>query len=311
LVVILIYGAQGDTCASSLYAELRNRGCEAVLVDNPYDTNAFGLNWLPEADLKESYIVLDGKTIPLTDISGVMLRYSNPQEPGSQQGDGDSLYVGYEVSAALLGMLHALKGTVINRPVPGVTGKPLFSLANRIQVAQCCGFCIAPIRVAATRNGLLDFEYETAIMGGMDGRMPPRLTTKEGLKGHLDEVFGEREIVPLYLQQVPRGTYIQVVVVGEEIYAAGGKAPTLACDAQCESLPPLELSPELQSRCRQLARDLGIVFAQFCLVEAEDGKCYCLNATEFPSLEYFGQELSGEIVSSLANLFTREGGAKE
>jgi hypothetical protein len=304
--MILIFGHQGDGVSRQVYECLRRRGEEVLFVEGANLSASVGVNY-PLDQEASGHLLIDSHKIKFPDISGVLVRLREPFELDLDMSAEDQLYTRFELEATWKGLWDFLGGRVLNgRSGRGENGHTLFSSSVR-QAFTKCGFR-SPGRLVTSNVESASVFYERCgrrvVLSSPSRQVPWQLVAGGDGVSQL-EAFIAR--LPVYLQETPAGRWLQVFVVGDEVYGASlpmGRRAKEAGEAPCQTVA---LSSALQERCRRLAQELRMDFAQFHLLLTGDGEAYCFELSDFPTSDCCDQKLQGDLTSALAELLKRVG----
>jgi RimK-like ATP-grasp domain len=179
--------------------------------------------------------------------------------------------------------------------------------------------------------------YQSQLIAQQGFLIPPTLITNDpdlvrsfhGIHGRLiyKSISGLRSIVqeltledytrldrirwcPTQFQAFVPGTNVRVHTIGNLCFAtAVNSAATdyrysLQQTGEAAQLEAVTLTPELQSRCKELARSIGLEFAGIDLKITSDDEIYCFEVNPCPAYSYYeastGQPISQAIAEHLA-----------
>jgi len=302
--VILILSTQMDTCSADVYAYLRGRGAEAMLIDDSLDIASFGLNWKVGASFNGDFVSLNSRRVRLKDVTGILLRYMNPFNPNVEMSALDQQYVVFELGAALQGLLRAFRGPVINRPIPAITGH-VFTAVDRLAAVEKAGFRMANTYIASSKEAIMELAGRLgpkAALGSMTYQFQTEVVETAQLKGAIEKVMGAESMCPMYVQEIPEGQFHRVLVVGDNVFGvevANGAFPAKPGSTARNAEAPV--APELAERCRRLANSLGVGFCQIGSVHTGT-EWICVDETDFPFYEDCEEGLRMRVAEALGDL---------
>lgn len=261
------------------------------------------LNWpvLASTSVVPGTLVIDGKTIPLDNLTGIFARFTFPPPLDLDElSSHDRSYVIKETTAAWLAFLNAMPCSVMNRPVPGgrptiLAGSPLLS-----RLVEQHGFLLPPSRCTTSQSDALS-QYsawnECVYLKPLGSHEPGIFLHAHDGVGHICRVM-ERQAVSM--QAIPHGQRVTMYVVGKEIVAT--------------VLPPnrsvpqsIEMADVLSDRCLGLVAALGLTFAECQFIVAPEGAIYCLDVSSAPEFLCCPQEVRSQVVRRLVeHLVTHE-----
>lgn len=311
--MIVILANQNDLCACQTYEYLKQLGKDVVFVDLTSDfLSIMGVNW-SLATHEESFLTVNSRKIPFSEISGVLVRAIYPSYADPQLSKKDQDYIRSEFHATWIGLLNFLNCPVINCPIPGIVRSPIFANREQVKKVVQCGFQLPNMLVTSSSQRALSF-YDScsriAILGSPWSPFLLQLIKGDEGVTHLQTVISQ-QVQPIYLQEVPEGKWFLCFVVGNRVFGASFWFEPLAEEKQKMPFQRIELTPKLQEQCCKLAQELQLDFLQIRLLQTESSEAHCFDVNEFPSYVQCEKQLQEEIVTALAQLLQKEdGGAK-
>lgn len=327
--MILILGSHEEQLVALVAERLRRHGAAVAFVAHARLLAAAGLSWTIGGG--DGFLRIGARTVPLTALTGVLVRPQRPVPPDAGLSPEDEDYLAYELQATVLGLLHALPCPVVNLPLPEPLARPAFTSAARLQRIVASGFRLPATLATADRDRAARFFDRSgglAILGTLSGQVPPRLI--EGAAG-LDALLAAIARHPVYLQRVPPGRWLDVFVVADRVMAVSvlsGAAPSpqsgvpapdplrIDCGmawptpgASPAAGPPAAAAVGLPStfaaHCCALTRALHLDFAHLRLVCAQSGEACCLDISAHPVCNHCAPEVQDQIATALADLLAR------
>ncbi len=302
-MMFVVFSAQEDDCAARVYGELRARGRGVMMVDDARSTSELGLTWhMDAAEPYGGWIDVGEDRAELHAIEGILLRMIHPfrAEPG--QVPHDRQYVLAEMSAAVEGMLNAFPGPVINRPVPGVSGRNLFTRRGAARLLRRCGFAIPDVvlsgRPEAMQSRFDALGYSRVLIAGLHAAVAPSTVETDRLGEAIDGLAVNQITPPVYVLGLPEGDSKQVFVIGDNAIAVDRESGK-RMDAP---------EPMIESAC-ELARVLGVQFVEVQVVQTPAGELVCLGMNEFPIYNHCPVDVQDAITSALADSLESPQGA--
>jgi glutathione synthase/RimK-type ligase-like ATP-grasp enzyme len=112
---------------------------------------------------------------------------------------------------------------------------------------------------------------------------------------------------PTQFQEMIPGTDLRVHTVGERLFAtevvSNGVDYRYAEDGGgCRSMRAVELPPEVQSRCLELVKGIGLSLSGIDLRRTPDGAYYCFEVNTSPAFTLFENHTGQRIGDALADL---------
>lgn len=304
--MFLILSSQQDDCATRTYAELRKRGHGVLLIDDALSTSDLEMNWRADSDDPSGgWFGVAGQHLPLADIQGVLLRLLTPLREEPKQDLSDRRYVMVELAAALESLLHSLPARVVNRPVPGLSGRHIYARHGGAESVARAGFEVPDFCVATAPGRLCEMVRESnqpkAIVAGLHAPIAPMLVRATGVNAAVEELSAGHPIAPLYAQPIPRGEFVQIFLVGDRAFGVTG--PPSGTRGNCGDQGSKRfLHRETVDKARALTNHWGLEFAQISVVETPNEGAYCLDMIEFPIYNHCEPNVQAGITSELASL---------
>ncbi len=293
--MILILADSTDPWATLVHREAQRTGGDVFWVEPLRLLDKILLNWpvvAGEAVVSGS-LDIDGRTIPLDDLTGVFARLPFPLRLDLDGlTDSDAEYVTKEATAAWIALFNALPCSVVNRPVPGgrptlLTGSPLLA-----RLAAEHGFLLPASRCTSNQaDALQQFKAwgESAYLKPLGSVEPGQfLHSHDGV----EQIRRVMEQQAVSLQTVPSGQQATVYVAGEQVVATVLRPS--------EAVPQrMEVLSTHAAPCLGLVRALGLSFAECQLVISPDGRMYCLDISSAPNFWRCPQDAQQQIVAHL------------
>jgi len=176
--MVVILSHQNDLCALLTYKHLRRRGAEVFFIEDSQLLTTIELNWVLARSHASSFLTVSSYKVPFANISGILARMHGPIKTDPELNQHDQEYIRHETHAALMGLLHDLNCRVINRPSPGVMGRPIFTNRDQVGCVTQCGFKLPATLVTSSYESASRF-YDCcgriAILRSTSGQIPWRL----------------------------------------------------------------------------------------------------------------------------------------
>ena len=294
--MILILADSTDPWATLVDREARLSGGDVFWIQPAQLLDRILLNWpvVTGVSVVPGTVVIDGRTIPLADLTGIFARLTLPLPLELEELSlPDRDYVIKETTAAWLAFLNAMPCSVVNRPIPGgrptlLAGSPLLS-----QLAEEHGFLLPPSRCTSSRaDAIVQFSAWSERV-----YLKPLGSHEPGIFLHAhdggEQICRVMERQAVSMQAIPRGQRVTVYVVGEEIVA------TVLQPGE-ELQQRMEMPLVSSERCLGFVGDLGLTFAECQFIVTPEGPIYCLDVSSAPSYWHCPQEVQPKIVCRLA-----------
>ena len=292
--MLLILADSTDPWATLVHREAQRTGRNVVWIEPAQLLDRILLNWpvMAEGAVVPGFLNIDGRTIPLDDLTGVFARLPFPLRLDLEGlSDSDAEYVTKEATAAWLAFLNAMPCSVVNRPIPGgrptlLSGSPLLAT-----LARDYGFLLPASRCTSSLADALQ-QFKT---WGESAYLTPLGSVEPGLFLHsrdgVEQICRVMEQQAVSLQAVPPGQQATVYVAGEQVVATvlrpGEAAPQ-----------PMEVLSTHAAQCRGLVRALGLTFAECQIMINSDG-VFCLDISSAPNFWRCPQDAQQQIVAHL------------
>ena len=293
--MILILAGSTDPWATLVHREAQRTGGDVLWIESLQLLDKIRLNW-PVVDgeaVVPGSLDIDGRTIPLKDLSGIFARLPFPLRLDLEGlSDADAQYVTKEATAAWLAFLNAMPCFVVNRPMPGgrptlLSGSPLLAT-----LARDHGILLPASRCTSSQADAL----QQFMTWGESAYLKPLGSVEPGqfLYAHdgVEQIRRVMEQQAVSLQAIPPGQQATVYVAGEEVVATAlgpGEAVT----------QPMEVRSALTAQCLALVRALGLTFAECQIVITPEGGISCLDISSAPNSWRCPQDAQQQIVEHL------------
>lgn len=294
--MILILANPTDPWATLLHREIKRRHRKVSWIQPAQLLDSVQLNWPAAADpsVISGSVIIDGLTVPLTDLTGVFARLTWPPVLGLEglsQPDQD--YVTKEAIAAWLAFLNALSCPVVNRPIPGgwptlLAGSPLLS-----RMAPEHGFGLPPSRCMSSRaDALVQFAAwgERVYLKTVGDSEPGMILQAHDGREQICRLLEQQAVS---MQSIPHGQRVTMYVVGDQVVGTVVKP-----DVAHESGGFLSAMPIGQ--CIRFVHALGLSFAECLMVIGAEGQPWCLDVVGPPNYWTCPREVQQRLVNQLA-----------
>ncbi len=300
--MILILADSTDPWAARIHQEAQRTGSDVCWVEPMQLLDKVLLNWPVSA--KESavqgFLEIHGQRIPLDTLTGIFTRLPFPLRVDLEGlSDADADYVTKEATAAWLAFLNAMPCPVINRPVPGgrptlLSGSPLLA-----PLAQAHGFLLPSVRYTSSQA---DAVQQLMAWGGL-AYLKPLGSSEPGQFLHSHD--GAEQIRQVMEQQA---VSLQTVPPGQQatVYVAGERAVAMVLRSGEAVSQPVEVLSAHTARCCDLARALGLTFAECQIVIDPSGDLWCLDISGMPNFWRCPQDAQQQIAEQLLEYLSEQ-----
>ncbi|MFQ6026179.1 MAG: hypothetical protein ACE5Q6_01550 [Dehalococcoidia bacterium] len=286
--MILIIGHESDRSCQMTRAILQERGVEVVLINGSGLFSGEEMGFSLDRQNSDSFFTSDGRRIPYSDISTVLIRSLAQWEMAPDLSLQDRMYFVSEMWAAFNAIQRGLRCPVFNRLAPNVPYSPVVSEASA-RLAMECEFQIPKFLTTATMEAALDFylrQEQQVLLDDVLGSGPfQEIIGQPGLQVLRQNISDHA----ISLLERPSGPMVQCLVVSDQV---------LAADAEGNKF---ELSLNSQESCRQLATSLKLPFVMILLICGDDGQDYCLNINPHPLYFQWEEQLQEKVATALAD----------
>jgi glutathione synthase/RimK-type ligase-like ATP-grasp enzyme len=288
--MIVLWGSLGDAPLAAVHAALVGRRAPVMLID-PRSEPHMALEMSVDPRLRGTLRV--GATqVGLDQLVGIYLRPTAPARDALRAEIHERLWSLCEIAPAL----------VLNRPaaMAGNGSKP-YQAAQ----ARAVGFATPDTLVTTSPQAARAFaaEHGDVIYKSTSG--------VRSIVAALDASDGERladlESCPTQLQQRVTGVDVRVHVVGSQLFACELRSD--AVDYRYAgrhdldvTLHPIELAPDVASRCLALAALTELPLAGIDLRRTSEGEWYCFEINPSPGFTYYADQTGQPIAEAVAGL---------
>ncbi len=306
-----IFGSLDDAQSASIASALEEIGLEPVIVEY------LSIEEGADHSLSDGTFYYRGQS--LDDVVCWYLRYIYAPFPSKFEMDGN-LYLhkdwraqfmhGRESFSYVLSWLLSLelKGIpVVNPPEHGslVQLKPF-----QLEAAKRAGFETPKTLVTNNPERVLSF-YQV-----LNGEVVYKPCSGGAIVKQLDaEKLAELELItksPVMFQELIAGTCVRLTLIGDELVSSVS-IPTSSLDYRDnpqyeegkQTYEPVEIPTALSDKCRQLMKDLGLLFSGIDVIEKPDGSWVFLEANSSPVFLDIEQKTGAPISKRLANYLAR------
>ncbi|HXE72962.1 MAG TPA: alpha-L-glutamate ligase [Candidatus Nitrosotenuis sp.] len=297
--MILVLGPQDDPMVRAVYGRLEERGRPALFLPNhllpgsvPFHFRLPG--WQGAFELPEG-------PLPLGDISAVYHRLGFTDfQAGADFTPEETRYVTGECLAALNGLLNTLPALVVNRPVASGSNA---SKPYQVALVERFGFRVPRTLVTNLPESARQF-YES--LGGevVYKSISYSRSIVQRMKPEDLERLDTLRHCPVQLQERVEGTDVRVHVVGEAAVFASlirTEASDYRYDRSSE-IEPWDLGPDLEERCRQATRALGLTLSGIDLRLSPEGEAWCFEVNPSPAFTWYEERTGQPITDALCDV---------
>ena len=299
--MILILAESTDPWAILVNRQAQDIGGDVLWVQPGQLLDRILLNWpvIASMPVMPGTLVIDGRTIPLNDLTGILARLPFPLRLDLEGlSDADAQYVTKEATAAWLAFLNAMPCSVVNRPMPGgrptlLSGSPLL-----VTLVRDHGFLLPASRCTSSQaDALQQFKAwgESAYLKPLGSIEPGQfLYSHDGV----EQIRRVMEQQAVSIQAIPHGQRVTVYVVGEEVVAT-------VLQPSEDVTQRIEMPSVLSKDCLGLVGDLGLTFAECQFIVTPEGPIYCLDVSSAPGFWCCPQEVQPQIVCRLVEYLSK------
>lgn len=303
--MILLWGIPSEPPVRLAVEAARRRGLRHAVVNQ---RRAADHGIVLDAATGSGHLDLDDGRIDLDEVTGVYVRIMDPHRTPEARSDPADRR---DRSAAFHAMLLAWADQAACR-VANPTGAMATngSKPYQAQLISAAGFETPATLITNDVREVRRFEQE-------HGHLVYKSTSSvRSIVRPLDDAARNRlhllARLPVQFQRRERGTDVRVHVIGEHILAA--TATTEAVDYRYAArededltLAPTRLPDDVASRCRALARLLGLPFCGIDLLRRDDGTWVCFEVNPSPGYSWYEQQAGLAISDALVTWLTGNG----
>lgn len=247
---------------------------------------------------------VDGDRHRLEDFSGVYMRVMDDRalpEVKSEAADSPKRLRCRALHDTLMRWCEIAPTRVVNRAAPMGSNS---SKPYQAQLIQEYGFEVPETLVTNEADLVRDFQrrHKAVIYKSLSGArsIVQRMTDQD------DERLDLIRWCPTQFQEFVEGTNVRVHTIGEEVFATS--ICTEATDyryafrqvGDAAELTEFDLSAEIQKKCVNLTKGLGLAFAGIDLKMTPDGRVFCFEVNPCPAYSYYQSNTGQPIARALA-----------
>lgn len=300
--MILLWGSPLDSPIAAVRRVLDRDRHAYVLVD-PRQVLTTQLEYRLEEGHLTGKLETPEAQVQLSDFRGAYLRPADPTRiPAvSERGPGSrEFHHAVQVHDALRLVTELCAMTVVNslRAMASNSSKPY-----QARQIERVGFSTPPTLLTTTPEAVATFAKQNGEMIYKSISGVRSIVAK--LDDHTKSRLGHVNACPTQFQKWIAGVDFRVHVIGDAIFAT--RIDSDATDyryatktGQAPRLTPTRLSADEESRCRQLARSLGLLVAGIDLRLTPEGNWVCFEVNPSPAFTYYAEnEAMAEALSAL------------
>jgi glutathione synthase/RimK-type ligase-like ATP-grasp enzyme len=253
----------------------------------------------------EGYLLVDDRTVSLSEITGVFNRFSNIEiTPEYNKLSPNDPVAKHAITAngRLIQFCDIASCVVMNRSTSNDANSAKAYQAQLISPY----FFVPDTRIANTPEAAMEFSEnrEKVIFKSCSGERS--IVTELDLVDLLKKTESLR-LCPVQFQEFIDGTDVRVHVVDEAIFATSvfSSSTDYRYDKSAE-WTATEISPEVATACVQMAHDMDLRLAGIDLKFAIDGRVVCFEVNPSPAFSVYedatGQRISDAVTMSLLGL---------
>jgi hypothetical protein len=300
--MILIFGKKDDICACKTYDYLHQQGLDVTFIEGSKLLTSVAVNYSIARPNSNNFLVINSYKVQHENISGVLARLQQPLDTDidPDMNKEDQFYTRYELEAAWKGLLKLLSWRVINSQSTNIVVP-----TSTERAITKCDFKLPKTFITSNLESASQF-YENCnqrtVLSSPSKQINGQLIEGQQGLSYLQKVLTKH---PICLQEAPLGLWFQVFTVGDRSFGSSFCVETIAGEIRKTNTQTVELSPILQEKCCKLAQALHLEFAQFYLLQTNDGKNYCFDVKDFPTYEQCDEQLQEDITAALAELLKK------
>lgn len=286
--MIVIFRREADQCGQLTYEILQERGARVVIIDGGNLFSGADLGFSLDRQCSDSFFTANGRRVPYSDITAVLVRGVSDFHLASDLGPQDQTYFRSEMAATFDAIQRGLPCPVFNRLSPQMTCSPFLS-GSSASLAVESGFQLPDFIATASIEAALDFYQRQDQRGLLDSLLGSGVfldVTGPTGRQILQQLILDHAIC---LAERPEGPLAQCVVVADQVFAADSAGREI------------ELSSAAQGKCRRLADALELPFLMLTTICSHDGRDYCLDINPQPLFPRWERHLQERIAVALAD----------
>jgi len=284
-----------DPVLANVCARLAVRNAELMLVHPDSDSGTWSVSWSVEGGRVSDRISLGKRILHASEIDSVYLRAMTSRDVSTR--------AAHVAVTSLWEFAESLSVLVVNRRRASHTN---MSKPYQLQLIERYGFRVPNTLVTMVPEEALAFYDECR------GRVIYKSISAERsiVKRLTPDDFARLDLIrdcPTQFQEMIPGTDLRVHTVGERLFAtevvSNGVDYRYAEDGSgCRSMRAVELPPEVQSRCLELVKGIGLSLSGIDLRRTPDGAYYCFEVNTSPAFTLFENHTGQRIGDALADL---------
>jgi len=303
--MILVAGIMADALIELMCARLEDMGSEYMFFDELRYPGEFNATWSIVDGAVEGYLEGSGRKVDLKDITGIYARYVN-HRGGEVREDCNARereIITAEFQASLMLLFDAMPCPVVNRVRASTSND---SKLYQEMLAVSYGFFTPRTLVTTSPEEAVSF-YEAC------GRkvIYKSVSSVRSIVRRLNDADLQRlesvRYCPTQFQEWVDGVDIRVHVVGDETFAT--ELVSAASDyryanrsGDTVTAEPIELPAQIESACKRLAKDSGLLVAGIDLRRTPAGEYYCFEMNPSPGFLFYERATGQPISKAVARL---------
>jgi glutathione synthase/RimK-type ligase-like ATP-grasp enzyme len=307
-MTILILGDQSDDHAAFMLEHLRTHGHDVVMVDSRWFPTQLGLAHDPVKD-EWTIRLPSGRVLPSGSVRSIYWRCYNqvatPELPDQEQAfvaanDSRSLFESFLIRYPTL-WVNGWDGFLLHQTKPA-------ALAMVAKLGVDVPRTISTNDASSVRAFMQEPEASAtvgvrrAIFKPVQGGAHTRHVTMQHLT---DDNLKNLKYAPVTLQEEIEGTNVRAFVAGQRVLGCEVKAPTIDFrDTDDPQIVPHEFSPEMEDRCRIIARTLHLRWTGIDFRLTPGGRYVFLEANPSPMFLGFEGRSGVPLTQALTDLLT-------
>ena len=290
-------GPMADPVLANVCARLAARNADLMLVYPEAEGDSWDIAWSTERDAMADRLRLGDRTIHLSDIDSVYLRAMGSHAASTPR---ERMIV-----TSLWEFAESLPVLVVNRRQASHTN---MSKPYQQRLIAQYGFQVPKTLVTMVPEEARMFYDEC------QGRVIYKSISAERsiVKPLTPEDFSRLEQIrycPVQLQETIPGTDLRIHTVGGRLFATevlsdGADYRYAEREDKQRTMRAVELEPDLQARCLNLAQGLGLSLSGIDLRRTPDGAYYCFEVNTSPGFTFFENYTCQRIGDALADLLS-------
>lgn len=283
--MIVVLGSSQETLSTHVYDALRERGIEAVFIEQSDLPNTVKLTLEARGNVAEGYFLTKSGRVDFQDITAM---YARPGvgyfEVYGDYNQEEIEFVNITLSLVITWITEYGNFLTVNRPSASRSNG---SKPYQINLLKRFGFRIPRTLVSNDPATILEF-YESCNRQIIYKSVSSiRSIVKKMTSEDVERIETVRRC-PVQVQEYIEGEDIRVHVVGEACFAS--RILSQESDYRYDrsnTMEPFMLPPAVHEQCVAAARGLGLYLTGIDLRRTPDGEFYCFEANPSPVFTYY------------------------